>query len=120
LLAICAQRLVRRLCDCSEKTDFTKEQAEIMKRFAPEMKDAYAPKGCNFCDESGFVSRFGCFELLINDFTMQQAILHTLSASKLRDIARKSGMQTLFEDALFKVRAGLTSLDEVLRVVVPE
>lgn len=120
LLAICAQRLVRRLCDCSQKTPLTKEQREILKKLAPDLVDAYTPKGCNICDNSGFVSRFGCFELLINDFTMQQAILHTLSASKLRDIARKAGMQTLFEDALFKVRAGLTSVDEVLRVVVPE
>ena len=120
ILAICAQRLVRRLCDCSLLEPLTKQQLDLMKRFAPEMKEAYVPVGCNICADSGFVSRFGCFELLINDFTMQQAILHTLSASKLRDIARKSGMQTLFEDALFKVRAGLTSIDEVLRVVVPE
>lgn len=120
LICVCAQRLVRRLCDCSRLGPISEHQREILMAYDNEMRKAYQPVGCELCEDSGYSARFGCFELLVNDPGMQKAILATQSAREIREVAREGGMIPLFEDALFKVKAGLTSVDEVLRVIVPE
>ena len=119
-MIICAQRLIRRLCDCSEVRPIDPEHLEVLAPFRPDMKTCHQPVGCDLCDNTGFTGRFGCFELLINTKEMEQHIHRTQSAHELREFARSCGMRTLFEDALLKVSAGLTSFEEVLRAVVPE
>jgi general secretion pathway protein E len=74
------------------------------------------PAGCAQCRGTGYRGRIGIYELLVVDEAMRRAILQGMDASTLQTIATKAGMYTLYDDGLRKVAAGVTSLDEVLRV----
>jgi len=114
---IVAQRLARTLCpNCKRRTVIPQAAlAEIGLGAMPDM-EAYEPVGCSRCSETGFRGRVGLYSVMqmterIKDMTVQQA-----PQSEIGTIARQEGMMTLREDGLVKVRAGVTSLDEVLRV----
>ena len=68
------------------------------------------------CRSSGYWGRAAIHELLVVDEPVREAILRGADASQLQEIARKSGLVTLYEDGLRKVATGVTSLEEVLRV----
>ena len=90
---IVAQRLVRRLCrNC---------QGE----------------GCSTCNRTGFKGRLAVHEVLTFTDTLSQAVLEGMSASRLRKLAREEGMVTMYEDGMEKVKMGLTTREEVVRVV---
>ncbi|NLO87301.1 MAG: type II/IV secretion system protein [Firmicutes bacterium] len=90
---IVAQRLVRRLCrNC---------QGE----------------GCSTCNRTGFKGRLAVHEVLTFTDTLRQAVLEGMSASRLRKLAREEGMVTMYEDGMEKVKMGLTTREEVVRVV---
>ncbi|MCB2069079.1 MAG: type II secretion system protein GspE, partial [Ottowia sp.] len=76
----------------------------------------YEPTGCDHCRGSGYQGRTGIHELLVVDEAMRSAILQGQDASSLQAVAIKAGMYTLYDDGLRKVAAGVTSLDELLRV----
>jgi len=106
-----SQRLVRVLCtQCKSKTDVP---TAVRKRF--ELGDAalYAPKGCSSCRGTGYRGRLGIYELLPMSPDIVQAIYDKTPPEQVQ---RDSGRPTLLQDGVRKVRAGLTTLDEVLRV----
>jgi len=113
LIGVLAQRLARRLCShCKvERVASPDELAGL--GLPPGTPRLFEARGCNRCDGTGFRGRIGIFELLVVDSRIRQLILRQASADRIRDAARAAEMRTLGQDAWAKVRAGLTTLDEV-------
>jgi general secretion pathway protein E/type IV pilus assembly protein PilB len=118
--AVMAQRLVRTLCTkCREP--FEPKREDLPKDFPWEElqkrdRSLYRPHGCRACRQLGFVGRQGIFELCVTTDGVRQLAHDRASSWEIRQAARKDGMRTLREDAWLKVLAGITTVDEVLRV----
>ena len=118
LVAVVAQRLVRRLCrNCREVDEVPKSLREKL-----SLKDAtlYRGSGCSECSGTGYRGRIGVFELLEIDDDLRQLILKNASSTRIKHLAIEKGMRTLQEDALQKAISGITSLEEVMRVTQME
>ena len=116
---VLAQRLVRALCvHCKEAYAPTPEllQSTGLGRFSTPGQAIYKAVGCSQCRDSGYQGRTGIHELLVLDEPMRRAIVAGKDASGLNALAVESGMLSLYHDGLRKVAAGVTSLDELLRV----
>jgi len=120
LNAVLAQRLVRRLCEvCREPyapIAPIETGAELAGRRRIEIDRLYHPKGCALCGETGFRGRLALVELLVVDPAIARLVLDRAEARDIAAAAVAGSMRTLFEDGLIKARAGLTTLEEVLRV----
>ena len=122
LEGIVAQRLVRKICEhCREPVQPTPEQRQRLSGlFAAGQLPTFHGKGCNHCYNSGYRGRVGLYEVLIPD----EELLHLITSdSSIRDInqmAKSKGMKTLLDDAREKVAQGITTMDEVLRVLGPQ
>ena len=77
-------------------------------------------KGCQQCSFTGFKGRAGIYELLVIDEAIRHLIIAKATAQTIRDEARKKGMATLREDGWGKVRQGITTVEEILRVTLNE
>ncbi len=111
VLLIISQRLVRVLCkECKTVTEVTDA---VRERFALGDAVLYAANGCNVCRGTGYKGRIGVFEFVPMSNDIRTAIYDRRPAEEIHQI---SGRPTLFEDGLKKVRAGITTLDELLRV----
>ena len=114
LLGVMAQRLVRRVCPtCQEGSRLP---AELRKKY-PELTVTYRGRGCHKCRQTGFIGRTGIFELFLVDESMREQITSKQPSEVLRTHARQRGMRTMRQDGLLKVQQGLTTLDELDRVV---
>ncbi|MEK9791659.1 MAG: ATPase, T2SS/T4P/T4SS family [Halieaceae bacterium] len=117
---VLSQRLIRRLCDhCKREVALTPEMAEETGLAAvcdAQSTRIYESVGCDHCKQTGYSGRLAIHELFILDNTAQRAVLDGADAGQLHESARQRGMRTLYEDGLMKVAAGLSSLDEVLRI----
>jgi type IV pilus assembly protein PilB len=114
---VVAQRLTRRLCECKVPAKLSKDVL-IENGFAVARGfQAYEPGGCVRCAHSGFRGRIGLYELMMIGDELRRLILAKASADDLRSCARREGMLTLREDGLEKIRRGVTSVSEVLRVL---
>ena len=124
LLAILAQRLVRLLCPaCRRPHRLTREEAlelGLSPEEAGEGVDVFAPGGCAQCMGTGYRGRTGIYELLVVTEPLRELILRHRDATTLRNAALEQGMVTLRRDGARKVLAGLTSVEEVLRVTQDE
>ena len=116
---IVAQRLVRRLCSCHDEIPATAEYVSRLRQAgikdAPKIQPV--PIGCDDCDLTGYKGRIGIYEMLVLDDQMRSAVRSGSRNDEVRAIARQNGMKLMFEYALDRVREGLTTLDEVQRVV---
>lgn len=117
LECVIAQRLARRLCDCKQPLRLTRKVLRENGFGQVGPIDAFAPGGCVRCAGTGFRGRVGIYEMLRFDDELRALVLERASADRIRRAARQSGLRTLREAALDKVRAGVTSLDEVLRAL---
>ena len=117
--AVIAQRLVRRLCECHDEADMTDAQASrfLAAGIVDFGNKIHAPAGCAKCDNSGFKGRVGIYEVLVLDEQIRSAIRSEMRDEDIRNMARSGGMRLMQEDALDKVKNGVTTLDEILRVV---
>jgi type IV pilus assembly protein PilB len=114
---VVAQRLARKLCShCKQRTIVPPHAlAEADIRVGGEV-EAYEPVGCSRCNQSGYRGRVGIFSVMaLSERIKEMAVAHA-SEAEIAATAREEGMLTLREDGLTKVRAGLTSLEEVVRV----
>ena len=116
LICIVAQRLVRKLCpDCKEAYEPTAEQLKSVK-FKSEL--IYRPKGCPKCNNFGYKGRACIAEVLMATPQIKDLINQKASFQRIREVARASGMATLYESAIKKVEEGVTSLEEALSVTL--
>ncbi len=122
VISVCSQRLVRKLCGCAQLGRLTEEQHEILAHTGIAEADARIriPKGCEDCDKTGYRGRTGIHELLQIDNTIRDLIVRGEPSGPLKIAARANGMRTLFQDAMLKVRDGMTSFEEAIRVVQPD
>lgn len=117
LIGVIAQRLVRRICPhCKESR--TVENGDIwVAEGLPPGSVYYVGKGCEECGDTGYMGRTGVFELMLISEEIQRLTVERASASKIREQAIREGMVTLKDDGVRKIRAGVTTPSEVMRVV---
>ena len=114
---VLAQRLVRKLCQkCRESYEPTAHEQRQIDKAAGEVRTLFRPKGCPACRNLGYTGRIGIYELFVPDDVMYERISQGASLNELRELARAGGMVTLRTDGIEKVRAGITTLEEVYRV----
>jgi general secretion pathway protein E len=117
LEGVLAQRLVRRICpDCRERYTPDPQAVALLARQPVGRITLMRGKGCPTCRGTGFRGRTGIFELLVVTDEVKQAIGRMVSAVELRELAQGQGMITLREDGWARVQAGVTTVEEVLRV----
>jgi type IV pilus assembly protein PilB len=116
---ILAQRLVRKLCSCHTLKPMTPEYAaRLAEAGSTTLPDKIAwPAGCDLCDHTGYKGRIGVYELLQIDESIRAILRGGFNPDLVRNAARANGMRRLQEDALEKLQLGITSLDEIQRVV---
>jgi len=124
---VLAQRLVRRICtSCIESYKTTKDIADLVKtqlelsgdidkESVPKMM--YRGKGCKVCGNSGFQGQVGIFELLQITEEIRELIVKQAGLNDIKTAAIKNGMVTMFRDGLTKVEKGITTIEEIVRVV---
>jgi type II secretory ATPase GspE/PulE/Tfp pilus assembly ATPase PilB-like protein/FixJ family two-component response regulator len=120
--AVIAQRLVRQICECCRAPAEPDPQPlkRLGGRFAAEAISTYKGSGCNVCHHTGYKGRIGLYEVLLPDAHLRHLIASTAAITEITAYAYEKGFTTLRDDAFAKVKGGLTSLDEVLRVLGPE
>ncbi|MDG2251067.1 MAG: ATPase, T2SS/T4P/T4SS family [Gammaproteobacteria bacterium] len=117
LLAIQAQRLVRRVCtDCAETHFLSEDEAIVLEIDISTCPKIQRGKGCERCGHTGYRGRVGLYELLMMSDAIRHHIASGADANIIRDEAIIEGMKTLREDAIEKLKAGLTTPEEVVRV----
>jgi type IV pilus assembly protein PilB len=115
---VVAQRLVRRLCDCKRAVDLSAEVLTDNGFGDPGGSiPAFEAAGCVRCGHSGYRGRVGIYEVMPVTNALRKLMLAKSSGDALREQARTEGMRTLRESGLEKVRQGVSSMAEVLRVV---
>ena len=134
LILVIAQRLVRKICsNCIISTPITEAQKRIIieqlralriseeeiKNYESNLPEIiYQGKGCQLCAQSGYLGRTGIFETLTVDEELKYLIAsREFTLEKIKDVIRKTGYRTMFEDALEKISVGITTLEEALRVI---
>jgi len=117
LEAILAQRLVRKICtNCKEVYEPPMNVRRAVERAVGEVEAFYRGVGCGKCRNTGFAGRIGIYELLIINDMLRDKISANVPVNELRALAKESGMVTLHQDGMSKVKAGLTTVEEVFRV----
>ncbi|MCC6934121.1 MAG: Flp pilus assembly complex ATPase component TadA [Candidatus Yanofskybacteria bacterium] len=117
------QRLLRMICQhCKVARRITEGEFNALKENIPaelldDHHDFFQGKGCEVCHNSGYHGRMGIYEILeMNDF-IREAVMRHADAGEIKKIAIKNGMTTLLEDGFRKAVAGLTTIEEILRVI---
>jgi general secretion pathway protein E len=118
LMAVLAQRLVRRICDnCKEEIPVNIAlliELGIAKKDQSEWKTLYQGKGCANCNSTGYQGRVGLFELLVMTEPVKSILLKTSDANQIRDAAVSDGMLSMRQAGQQLVRDGVTSIEEIL------
>ena len=117
LIGVMAQRLVRRICNHCRAED--RKNRELVQEFGIDVP-LYRGNGCEHCSNTGYMGRIAIFELLTINDEIREMIMDKATARELRQKAVQQGMRTLREDGLIKVKKGITTIDEVLRVTQVE
>ncbi len=123
LILVVAQRLVRRLCpNCKRPHDLPKEAMVRMGLIKDESEDITIfranEKGCEQCGHSGYKGRMAVHEIMEIDDDIRKMIIKGATSDEIREVAIKNGMRTLFNCGLVKVKKGITSLEEINRVLM--
>jgi type IV pilus assembly protein PilB len=119
LTGIIAQRLLRKLCSCHVVQPATPDfQARLVQAgmLKPPVTMA-VPIGCEKCDQTGYKGRIGIYELLRFDDSIRAVIRTSGNMDRIREISRSNGMRSMQDDAMEKLRSGMTTLEEILRVI---
>lgn len=121
---VVAQRLVRKICDnCryskTQKVDSLSKFATGNGFAASDFKTVYLGKGCDSCGGTGYKGRVAIFEIIQVTREMKDLILKNPSTKQIWDLAQSQGSHSLFSDGLEKVKSGLTTIEELIRVAPP-
>jgi type II secretory ATPase GspE/PulE/Tfp pilus assembly ATPase PilB-like protein len=121
--AVLAQRLARKLCtNCCEMYGPTSEEL-VAARISPDMAASregmvlYRKVGCPRCNRTGYKGRIGIFQLLVMNDELESLTAQNAPRDEIDRAAAGSGMRSLWDDGIAKAAAGLTSLEELARVV---
>ena len=123
LVCVCAQRLLRRVC---KNCKITYEPEGREKKILEEAIGWSGPifkanaQGCPVCNGAGYKGRVGIHELMINNEELTNAINKEVEVAELKRIAMRTGMKTLHQDSMLKVKMGLTTIEEALSNVPPD
>jgi type IV pilus assembly protein PilB len=123
LLCVCAQRLMRRVCkQCRQQVVAEGREKAILEKAIGWSGPIFRanPKGCPRCGGTGYKGRIGIHELMITNDELIDGINKEMEAAELKKIAVRGGMKTLHQDSLYKVRDGLTTLEEAIATVPPD
>jgi type II secretory ATPase GspE/PulE/Tfp pilus assembly ATPase PilB-like protein len=123
---IIAQRLVRKICDhckvsvVKQPSDFNTPQLQGVIKYLPkENLTLYEGKKCEVCGFTGYKGRTSIYEVIKVTPTMQELIVKRPSAQEIWKLARQEGAKSVFEDGLEKVKNGITSIEELVRIAPP-
>ncbi len=117
LLCVVAQRLVKRVCpDCAKPARPDPAVAALF-GVSPDEPGFVRGEGCARCSRTGYKGRIGVYEVLQMNPTIQRAVEAGGEANRVREAATSTGMKLMWQDAVAKARLGLTTLEEVARVV---
>jgi type IV pilus assembly protein PilB len=120
------QRLVRRLCEkCKVDRKLTADELKSIKEILPDIEAItekkkgkfFSPKGCVACNGSGYLGRIGVREVLETSHEIQDLIMKRASAADIKAQAMKEGMVTMVQDGFLKAAEGLTTIEEVIRII---
>jgi type IV pilus assembly protein PilB len=118
---VIAQRLARRICgNCKEPYDVPQEQLRkfgFVVKNPKEMVTIYKGRGCETCRGKGFKGRIGLYEMMKMNEELRELVVRRAPVAEVKDAAKAAGMKELREDGLWKVLQGMTTPDEVMRVV---
>jgi len=117
---VIAQRLVRKICtQCKVSQDVAVNtlDSQIQKYWGKKKRAVtYRGKGCSVCHGTGYVGRIGMYEVIVMTDALREAVVAKKNASELHKVAVAEGMTPLIEDGVEKVKQGVTTIEEVLRV----
>lgn len=117
LSGVVAQRLVKTICkDCSYTREATPVEKEIFERRGQTIETITNGEGCDACRQTGYRGRMAIHELLIVDDSMKKLMMNNASFQDLKSHILQAGTRLLIDDGLLKVKAGKTTLEEILRV----
>jgi type IV pilus assembly protein PilB len=117
LNAVLAQRLVRKICpECKQIYQIPGNMRKYAQKAGVGPDQLFHGAGCDRCRGSGYAGRVGIYELLVIDESFRDIINKDASVNNMRRAFRKSGEASLFDDGIKKVKEGLTTIEEVLRV----
>ncbi|MBI2210932.1 MAG: type II/IV secretion system protein [Deltaproteobacteria bacterium] len=121
VLGVLSQRLVRQLCPhCKVPVAMSGHLAEWLPPGDDQKPyQLFAATGCNQCRNTGFCGRFPIAEILVPNDNIRDLVLNGRSDREITNVARQCGMKTIFEDGIDSILRGLTTFDEVTRVVAP-
>ncbi|MBI4094945.1 MAG: type II/IV secretion system protein [Candidatus Liptonbacteria bacterium] len=119
---VMGQRLVRTICtECKGKRVVTEAEKKSLSELLPEVKldhqGLFKGKGCNLCNGTGYRGRVGVREVLEVNDDIRTLILKRADASEIKAAAVKSGMRTMIQDGFQKALQGITSIEEILRII---
>ncbi len=113
---VVAQRLLRRLCPhCRELA--VEAMPDRLKKWFPDGSTVYRPVGCSECSTTGYRGRLAAMEVLISSPEIERRIAANESSDRIAEGAREAGMRGLWESGVQHVKNGITSIDELLRVL---
>jgi type IV pilus assembly protein PilB len=116
---VMSQRLVRRICqECKEPTEYSPAYLKNMGFKEEELSGMtlYKGSGCSKCNDTGYKGRMALFEIMAVRGDMIELISKGASTDEIREVARNQGLRTLRECGIARIKEGLTSVDEVVRV----
>ena len=119
---VLAQRLARRLCAKCKEAYLPTPEALLTARFpwqeGQPLPTLYRSVGCSACAKTGYKGRLALHEVMPMSEELERLTVEHASSAAITDVAVREGMSTLRDDGMLKVLQGVTSLDEILRVVV--
>ncbi len=117
VVGVMAQRLVRKLCQhCKESYAPSMNEKRQIERLTGNVDVLYKARGCQQCRNLGYNGRIGIYEHIVPDDALIECISQGATLNDLRDKAKKQGMTTLRSDGIEKVKAGITTMEEIYRV----
>jgi type II secretory ATPase GspE/PulE/Tfp pilus assembly ATPase PilB-like protein len=115
--AVIGQRLVRKVCEhCAQEVEYGEGELGALGPAAQTLTSGRSGEGCEECEHTGYRGRVGLYEVLRLSDPIREAFLRRAGIRELRTVASEEGMRALREDGVGKIRAGITTPDEVLRV----
>jgi len=120
MIGALAQRLARKICSKCKEEYVPQRELLLRMGFDPKLHPEvvfYKGRGCDACRQTGYKGRVGIYELMRINEELAEMIVRRAPVSELKEAARANGMKTLQEDGFRKAKDGLTTIEEIMRVV---